>query len=93
MSRVVGAWNVLPGVVVKAYTTVEFRRLLDRHMDMQGIDHVQADELILASCLAQTLWAEGPVAVLSYGLYQPTGSLVFVWKLPLSPEHVATVIQ
>lgn len=63
----VGAWNVLPGMVVKAYTTVEFRRLLDRHMDMQGMDHVQADELILASCLAQTLWAEGPVAVLSYG--------------------------
>lgn len=34
---VLGAWNVLPGEVVEVDTIVIFKRLLERHMRMQGI--------------------------------------------------------
>lgn len=36
--RLVDAWNTLPRVVVKAGITVVFKRLLDRHMDMQRME-------------------------------------------------------
>ena len=36
--RVVGVWNVLPGVVVEADTIGVFKGLLDKHMNMQGIE-------------------------------------------------------
>lgn len=36
--RVVGAWNTLTRVVVEAVMIVAFRSLLDRHMDMLGLE-------------------------------------------------------
>lgn len=35
---VVGAWNMLSGVVVEADMLVAFKRLLDRHVDMRGME-------------------------------------------------------
>ena len=36
--RVVGVWDVLPGVVVQTDTIVAFKGLLDKHRNMQGIE-------------------------------------------------------
>lgn len=35
---IVSGWNVPPGVVFKAEVVVAFKRLLDRHMDIQGME-------------------------------------------------------
>lgn len=48
-----------------------FKRLLDRHVDKQGIKGCGAcadkdDSFNLVLCSVQTLWTEGPVAVLFY---------------------------
>ena len=56
--RVVGVCNTLPGVVVEAGTIEAFKGLLDKHMNMQGIEGYGArtgrrDEFNLASCSAQ----------------------------------------
>lgn len=34
--RAVSAWNMLPGFVVEVGMIVVFKRLLGRHMDMEG---------------------------------------------------------
>lgn len=34
---VMGAWNMLPGLVLEAVTRVVLKKFLDRHTDMQGI--------------------------------------------------------
>ena len=39
--RVVGVWNMLPGVVVEADTIGVFMELLDKHMNMQGIEEYE----------------------------------------------------
>lgn len=38
IQRVEGACELLPGVVVEAGMVVPFKRLLDRNMDMQGME-------------------------------------------------------
>lgn len=47
---------MLPGVGVEADTVVALKRLVNRHM--------QRDQFNLVSCLAQSLWTKGPVALL-----------------------------
>ena len=56
--RVVGVWNALPGVVVETDTIGRFKGLLDKHMNMQGIEGYGAGTgrrnwFNLASCSAQ----------------------------------------
>lgn len=55
-------------MVVEADTIVVLKRLLDRHVGIQGMEgcgsHAGRQELVLASRSAQVLWAEGPVPVL-----------------------------
>lgn len=46
----VNAWNTLPGMVVEADIMVEFKRLLDRDMEvwgMEGYGHLQAEKISL----------------------------------------------
>lgn len=45
--EVVGAWKVLSGMAVDADTTEADVRLVDRCVEMQGMDHVQAEEIYL----------------------------------------------
>lgn len=43
---------------------VACKKLLDRHLYIQDMDHVQAQGFNLASCLAKTLWTKGPILAL-----------------------------
>lgn len=38
LHRILGAWNALPGLVVERDTIMLFKQLLNRHVDMQGMD-------------------------------------------------------
>lgn len=64
----VSVWNTLPGVLVVADMIVVFKRLVDKHMDMQGLEGdglcAGRQDLCFASCSAETLWAEGPAPVM-----------------------------
>lgn len=68
LHRVVGA---LSGMVVGTDRIMVLKRLLHRHMKVQGIEGYgsctgRQDQLILVSCPAKTLWADGLIPVL-YG--------------------------
>lgn len=43
----VGIWNMLPEVVVEADTIGVFKTLLGGHMNIQGMDLIQAEEIHL----------------------------------------------
>lgn len=69
-----GAWNALHSVVVEAETIVVFKRIFDRHMNMQGMGEYRScagrgDQSNLASCWAWTSWDEGPVSVLYCSIF------------------------
>lgn len=64
--------GTLPGLVIEPDTIVALKRLLGRQLDMKAMVgyelYTSKEEVILASCSAQTERAEGPVPVLFYVL-------------------------